>query len=153
MEFGTHDLFIKMALAMVLGIVLGIERIYAHKTAGMRTYALIAMASALFVVIDQSMTDTYSYLGVDPMRIAAQVVSGVGFLGAGIIIFHKEKVTNLTTAASIWVAAGIGMAVGFELYLEAIYATVLTLFVLEGLSYLEKKIKVQLSKKGNYSDD
>lgn len=152
MEFGTHDLFIKLLMAMILGVFLGIERVYAHKTAGMRTYALIAMASALFVVIAQAVTDMYSYANVDPLRIAAEVVVGVGFLGAGIIIFRQKQVANLTTAAAIWIAAGIGMAVGFELYMEAIFATVLTLFVLEGLAFFERKIKKQLDGSSHFSD-
>lgn len=143
------DIIIRLIIAVALGMMLGIERIYAGKVAGMRTYALVSMAAALFVIIVEVMTRTplYLHLAVDPLRMAAAIVSGIGFLGAGLIIFKDDHIANLTTAAGLWVAAGIGMAVGFGLYVPAVTATLLTLFVFYGLALLEKKMKIAIQKK------
>lgn len=155
LPLSSIDLIIKLVLALVLGLVLGVERVYAHKTAGMRTYALVAMGAALFIIISEAMVETYSSLSVNPLRLAAAVISGIGFLGAGLIIFKDNHVANLTTAAGLWVAAGIGMAVGFGLYVPAVIATLLTLFVFAGLALVERKIKLKLKdeKIADYDDE
>lgn len=138
----SNEYFIRLAVAMLLGMFLGIERVLAHKTAGMRTYALVAMGSALFVSISELLFESHgSSAGFDPTRLASQVISGIGFLGAGLIIFKDSKLSGLTTATGIWVSAGIGMASGFGLFSLAISATVLTLFVLIVLWYVEQSIK------------
>jgi uncharacterized membrane protein YhiD involved in acid resistance len=130
----------KLVLAMVLGILLGLERIHAHKTAGMRTYALVTMAAAFFVIIAQGFTTE-----VDPIvRMASQIIVGVGFLGAGLIIFKDGHIENLTTAAGMWMCAGIGMAVGFGMFGEAVFVSVLTFFVLGILSFLERAIRLRV---------
>lgn len=141
------EIFVRLAVAMVLGVILGLERTYAHKTAGMRTYGLVALAAALFVILGQEAIRYYDAYNFDPMRIASQVVVGVGFLGGGMIILRENTVANITTAAGIWVSAGIGMSVGFGMYSLAIFATLLTLFVLEVLALLEKRVKKGMKEK------
>lgn len=136
----------KIALAMLLGIVLGIERIYAHKNAGMRTYALVSMAAAFFVLIAQAAaTAIGADISIDAVtRMASQIIVGVGFLGTGLIIFKDGHIENLTTAAGMWACAGIGMAVGFGMFREAIFVTVLTFFVLGILSFVERAIRLRV---------
>ncbi len=132
----------KLGLAMVFGMIIGIERIIAHKTAGMRTYALVAAGSALFVIISDMVGTLYANNpNFNPTQIAGQIVTGIGFLGAGLIIFKDSKITGLTTATSIWVSAGIGMACGFGLTDLAIIATALVLFVFIVLYFIEQQIR------------
>lgn len=136
------DIIIKLSVALLLGVVLGLERVWAHKTAGMRTYALVSLGSALFVTI--SMLVLESYIGLtnfDPLRMAAQIIVGVGFIGTGVIFTRGDELKGLTTATGLWVAAGIGMACGFGLFNLAILATVLTLFVFVILWFVEAAIK------------
>jgi len=138
------DIFIKLSVAMLLGVVLGIERTVAHKTAGMRTYGLVSMGAALFVIISEIVSQRYlDFNSFDPLRMASQVIAGVGFLGAGLIIFQEagQRVSGLTTAAGLWVSAGIGIAAGFGFFSLAIFATILSLFVFTILWFIEKKIK------------
>jgi len=138
------DIFIKLSVAMLLGVVLGIERTVAHKTAGMRTYGLVSMGAALFVIISEIVSQRYlDFNSFDPLRMASQVIAGVGFLGAGLIIFQEagQRVSGLTTATGLWVSAGIGIAAGFGFFSLAIFATILSLFVFTILWFIEKKIK------------
>src|SRR6185436_11933372 len=108
----------------------GVERLYAHKTASMRTYALVSMGASMFILISTTIVGKYmNNANFDPLRMAAQIISGAGFLGAGMIIFQEKKLTGITTAAGLWVSAGIGMACGFGLYTLAIFGTILTLFI------------------------
>lgn len=135
------DLLLKLALAVVLGGAIGLERQIAGKPAGLRTNILICLGSAL--LMDLSMRIGLSTTGVrtgDPGRIAAQVVSGIGFIGAGTIMQAKGEVTGLTTAATIWVVAAIGLAVGAGLYVEACGAGVMVTVVLAGLGQLEYRL-------------
>lgn len=128
----------QILLAAFLGALVGAERELARKPAGIRTYALVSMGACLFTIISifagefarNILNDSSAF--TDIARIAAQVVVGIGFLGAGLAIFHGEKVRGLTTAAGVWVAAAIGMAVGFRMYSVAIFTTfvVLLIFVL-----------------------
>jgi len=119
------NLFWRLFLAALLGLAIGVNREIAHKSAGMRTHALVALGSALFSIISSSFVGPT----VDPTRIAAQIVTGIGFLGAGLIVFHESRVKGLTTAAGVWVAAAIGMAVGFNMQALAIFTTILTILV------------------------
>ncbi|MEK7558578.1 MAG: MgtC/SapB family protein [Patescibacteria group bacterium] len=140
----TTDFLVKLFVAVVLGMALGLERVVAHKTAGMRTYALVSMGSALFVIISEMVSMNYinaSGINLDPLRLASNIIVGVGFLGAGLIIFKDSQLVGLTTATGLWVAAGIGTAVGFGLYSLAVVATALTLFVFTVLWYVESRIK------------
>jgi putative Mg2+ transporter-C (MgtC) family protein len=140
--------FGNLLLALVLGIVLGIERTFAHKTAGMRTYALVSMGSCLFVLISRLVIDPAIVPGGDGLRLAQGVVTGLGFLCGGVIIFTQQQISGLTTAAGIWVAAAIGMAVGYGLFAIAIFATIATLFVFTVLLFVEH-VMVKLDKPTN----
>ena len=132
------EMSVRVLIALALGLFIGIERIRAHKVAGPRTYALVAMGSALFVVAGELVNREYG-LGSDGLRIAAQIVAGVGFLGAGIIMFKDNQVTGLTTATGLWVAAGIGVACGFGLYTLAIIATIATFVTFAVFWKIEEK--------------
>lgn len=131
---------IPLLVAMVLGMALGIERFIAGKSAGMRTYTLISVGSALFVIISQVVATTNPAYTYDPLRIAAQVVAAAGFLGVA-AIFHKDnQVSGVTTASGLWVASGIGMACGFGLYQIALFVTILSLVIFIFLWFIEKGI-------------
>lgn len=137
------ELFIQLIVALLLGALLGFERLLAGKDAGMRTFGLVAVGSCLFIIIGESVLKEYgNTFGMDPLRMASSIVTGIGFIGAGLIIFQHE-LKGLTTAAALWVASAIGVAVGFKLYIIAMFTTFLTLFVCVGLwfveRYLEKK--------------
>lgn len=141
-DVGTIDILTRLGIALLLGMIIGIERVWAHKTAGMRTYALVAMGAALFIIISEMVGVQYlNIYTFDPTRIAAQIVMGVGFLGTGLIFSRESKLIGLTTATGLWVSAGIGMAAGFKLYGVAVIATALTLFVFVVLWYVEELIK------------
>ncbi len=130
----------KLLLSLVLGAVIGLERRRKAQVAGLRTFALISMGATLVMLV--SIYIPQVYLGLkngDPGRIAAQVVSGVGFLGAGAIIQMKASVRGLTTAAGIWMAACIGLAVGAGMYWISIVATLLIIFILVNIERLEQR--------------
>lgn len=138
----TMSIVLRLFIAVILGMVIGTERVWAHKTAGMRTYALVAMGSALFVIISNEMVNYYAgYAGMNPLMIVSQIVVGVGFLGAGIIFNKDSKLVGLTTATSLWVSAGIGMACGLGLFNIAVIATTFTLFIFIVLWFIEERIK------------
>ncbi len=140
-QFFSNEIFISLIIAMGLGICMGVERFMAGKPAGMRTYALISMGSALFVIISQAVASHSLSYNFDPLRIAAQIVAAAGFLGVG-AMFHKDnQVVGVTTASGMWVAAGVGMACGFGLYSIAITVTFLTLFAFLVLWFVEKQIR------------
>lgn len=131
----------KLLLSLVLGAVVGLERRHKGQIAGMRTFALISMGATLAMLV--SIYIPQEYMGLkngDPGRIAAQVISGIGFLGAGAIIQMKGSVRGLTTAAGIWMTACIGLAVGAGMFLIAIFACLLIIFVLMFLDYCEKHL-------------
>lgn len=123
----TYVLILRLVLAGVLGGLIGAEREYRSKVAGMRTHLLVAIGAALMFIVS---CHGFGEQG-DPSRVAAQIVSGIGFIGAGAIMVQRRSIHGLTTAAGIWVAAGIGMAVAAGLYAIAVSATVLSLLGLE----------------------
>jgi putative Mg2+ transporter-C (MgtC) family protein len=129
---------IRLILAAVLGGIIGLEREIRDKPAGLRTNMLICVGSALFMSLS---TQVAKLLGGDPTRIAAQIISGIGFLGAGAVLHSHGFVLGLTTAATIWVAAGVGMALGSGMYLVAIFATAMSLVTLYFLSFVEDRIQ------------
>jgi len=130
----------KLVLSMLLGAIIGIERRRKGQIAGLRTFALISMGATLAMLISIYIPQVYFGLkNGDPGRIAAQVVSGVGFLGAGAIIQMKGSVRGLTTAAGIWMAACIGLAVGAGMYLISIIATLLIIFILVNIERIEMR--------------
>jgi putative Mg2+ transporter-C (MgtC) family protein len=137
-EINTTSAVFRMFLSLLLGCCVGYERKRKGQMAGMRTFALIAMGATLAMIL--SIYVPQEYLGLkngDPGRIAAQVVTGIGFLGAGAIIQMKGSVRGLTTAAGIWVIAAIGMSVGVGMYVLAIVSTLLILVVLVAMERLE----------------
>jgi putative Mg2+ transporter-C (MgtC) family protein len=124
---------IRLILAAVLGGIIGLEREIRDKPAGLRTNMLICVGSTLFMGLS---TQVAQLLGGDPTRIAAQIISGIGFLGAGAVLHSHGFVLGLTTAATIWVVAGVGMAVGSGMYWVAIFATAMSLVTLYFLSFI-----------------
>ena len=132
----TWDFILRLFVAGALGAVIGLDREYRAKEAGYRTHFLVSLGSAIIKI---------EGIDLDPSRVAAQVVSGIGFIGAGTIIFQKQIVRGLTTAAGIWATSGIGLAVGAGMYWLGISATILTLIGLEALSYLFKSIGMKSS--------
>lgn len=128
---------LKLVAALLFGGIVGLEREYRSKDAGFRTHFLVALGAALFTIISQ-----YGFGdGVkDSSRVAAQVVSGIGFIGAGLIVFQKNTVRGLTTAAGLWVTAAIGMACGVGMYALAAIVTVLILLGLEVLNEIIPQI-------------
>ena len=122
-----YEMILRLGLALLFGALIGVERVRAGKKAGIRTLALVSMGSALFVVISELVVAQYGHYDLDPLRVTAQIVTGIGFLGAGMIIFKGDHVSNLTTAAGVWVAAAIGVATGFGMYSIAVAVTVLVI--------------------------
>ena len=120
-------LLIPVALSLVLGFVIGFERKQRSKEAGIRTHTIVCMGSALMMVISKHAFAEFA--DFDPGRIAAQIITGIGFLGAGIIVYRKNSIHGLTTAAGVWATAGIGMATGAGLYVLAVGATVLMIAI------------------------
>ncbi len=137
------EMALRLFVAAALGAIVGLEREQKEWVAGLRTHILVTLGAALAMMVStHGFEDVLGEKGfdVDPSRVAAQVVSGVGFLGAGTIIFLKQEVIKgLTTAASIWSLAVVGLAVGGGMYAAAIIATFLILFVLGGIKWIEKK--------------
>lgn len=142
-EINTWSSIYKLLLSMILGAMVGYERKRKGQTAGVRTFSLIAMGATLAMIL--SVYVPQEYLGLkngDPGRIAAQVVTGIGFLGAGAIIQMKGSVRGLTTAAGIWMVAAIGMCVGVGMYWLSLVATLLILFILVQLEKFEHKVSI-----------
>ena len=127
------DLLLQLVLAVVLGGAIGVERELKGRPAGLRTNILICIGAALFTALSYRMSEG----GGDPGRVAAQVLTGVGFIGAGTILHTRGAVTGLTSAATIWVVAAIGMTLGTRAYFEAVGTTLLVLIVLAGLGRFE----------------
>lgn len=128
------DLLLRIALAGLLGGLIGLERQLRAKDAGLRTHVLVGIGSALFMIVSKYGFEDIlqeNHVALDPSRVAAQVVSGVGFLGAGTIIIQKQIVKGLTTAAGMWVTSAIGLVIGSGMYAIGIYGAFMTLFVLE----------------------
>jgi len=142
LDQGTLIIIIRLSVSLLLGGIIGAERVWAHKTAGIRTYALVAMGSALFVLISNEMVQAYAgFSGMNPLMIVSQIVVGVGFIGTGLIFTKDSKLMGLTTATGLWVSAGIGMASGFGLIKIAIIATILTLFIFIVLWFIENLLR------------
>ncbi len=135
------EIFIQLFIALFLGALIGTEREYKKKSAGIKTHALVSLGAALFIVIG-----FYSFYGAnglqvsfDPSRVIAAVVVGVGFIGGGLILKRDHEVEGLTTAAGLWIAAAVGAAVGLKLYFPAIFTVLLTLFVFHAISFFQNK--------------
>jgi len=119
--------FLELGIAFLLSAAVGLEREIRHKSAGLRTYTVVGTAAALFLLISKyGFTDVLvaDRIVLDPSRVAAQIVTGIGFIGAGLIFVRDDRVAGLTTAATVWLVTGIGMACGAGLPLMAVAATV-----------------------------
>lgn len=139
-------LIFRLVAAGLLGGIIGLEREFRAKEAGVRTHFIVALGSALFMIISEFAFEGKQH---DAARVAAQVVSGIGFIGAGVIIFQRNVIRGVTTAAGLWVAAAIGLACGDGMYAVAIAATLLTVSCLEmmhfvNLHYNEKVVDITL---------
>ena len=118
------DMVVKLIVALALGLIVGIEREFVGKEAGTKTYSLVTLGAALFTIL------SFDPNFPDPSRIIAQIITGIGFIGAGLIIFHENKIHGLTTAAGLWTMAGVGVAAGMGYYFLAVVSTLLVLFIL-----------------------
>lgn len=139
----NYDFILRLFVAGAMGVLIGLEREYRAKEAGYRTHFLVALGSALLMIVSQyGFNDVLQadLVRLDPSRVAAQVVSGIGFIGAGTIILQKQIVRGLTTAAGIWATSGIGLAVGAGMYEIGVAATLLVLIGLEVLSFFFKSL-------------
>jgi putative Mg2+ transporter-C (MgtC) family protein len=125
---------VRLLVALILGAVVGLERERQERAAGLRTVTMVSLGSCLFTIVG-----AYGFPNTDPSRVAAQIVTGIGFLGAGTIFLRKDLVRGLTTAATIWAVAAIGMAAGTEQYVIAIFTTLLILSVLMVLKPIERR--------------
>ena len=138
------EIALRLLVATLLSGIIGLERERGERAAGLRTHALVGMGSCLVMIVSAFGFEDWHYSpgALDPSRMAAQVVSGIGFLGAGVIIFQREGgvVRGLTTAASVWVVSAIGLTVGGGLYITAAVATVVALVILAGLKPLEQRV-------------
>lgn len=133
------EAILRLLLAMIMGGLIGLEREFVNRPAGFRTHTLVCLGSALIMVTGEHLFKTYHQLvNLDPARLGAQVVSGIGFLGAGTIMNDGHRVRGLTTAASLWVVGCVGLAVGAGFYTGAIAAFVLAYFTLIFLKRFER---------------
>jgi len=142
------QIVIRLTLSLILSGLIGLERQILRRNAGLRTHILVCIGSCLIMLTSLYVFDIYkNTVSLDPSRIAAGVITGIGFLGAGPIIRDSEGIKGLTTAASLWVVAGIGMAVGCGFYRAALFTTFLSLTVLfffrrmEGKIFLDSKFR------------
>jgi putative Mg2+ transporter-C (MgtC) family protein len=147
MTLHEAEVLFRLVLAAILGGVVGFEREVHGRPAGIRTYLILGLGSALIMVVSLYLSAGVGdkllpeALRVDPARIAAQAVTGIGFLGAGVILRYKDTIRGLTTAACVWVVCAIGLAVGAGFYLFSTVVTALTVFSLVGIKAMEKKLK------------
>jgi putative Mg2+ transporter-C (MgtC) family protein len=133
------EMIVRLLLAVVLGILVGVEREISHRPAGLRTHALVSLGACLFTIT------SIDYFNMDPARVAAGIVTGIGFIGAGSIIAEKGRVQGITTAASLWCVAAIGLAVGAGAYVLAVVSTVLVF----GILWLKRAEKTPQEKDKN----
>ncbi|MDD5729265.1 MAG: MgtC/SapB family protein [Victivallales bacterium] len=142
MILGTSQIVCRLILAALLSGIIGCERELHGRAAGLRTTILVGVGSCLIMMTSMYMQQLYQgVVPVDPTRIAAQVVSGIGFLGAGTILRYRASVLGLTTAAGIWSVAGIGLAIGSGFYVAGLLTTAIIFLVLVALSRFERKLK------------
>lgn len=149
-ELNAMTIIIRMFLAVLIGGLVGVERGLQNRTAGLRTYILVCLGSALVMMTNQYITD-HLQAGGDPTRMGAQVISGIGFLGAGtIIVTSRNRVTGLTTAAGLWAAACVGLAIGIGFYEGAIAGGIAILAVMTLLRPLKRVIEGRTHKVNCY---
>ena len=139
---GMGEICLRLACAMLVGLVIGTEREYTHRPAGMRTHILVALGACVISVTGELIFNHYSTMGAtpDPARLSAQVVTGVGFLGAGTIMREGPTVKGLTTAASLWAVACLGLAAGFGYYAVAVFGMIFIFVTLTIFEWLQKML-------------
>ncbi len=149
MDLSTTEIIIRMAVAIGLGSLLGLERSLAGKGAGIRTYAMVSIGSSLFAIVSQ-LVHAPLLATENPLSLAPAIISGIGFIGAGLVLFQAEehRITGITTAAGLWVAAGAGMAAGYGLFTLGIIATVAAFLVFTIFWFFERAA-VKFSYKSN----
>ncbi len=132
----------QLFLATFLGALIGFEREWKKKKAGLQTYSLVVLGSCLFTLLAFQFFDNFLGKGInfDPSRVIQAVATGIGFIGAGVIFFREDRVEGLTTAAGLWTAAAIGVAVGANFYFLAMVSTFFAILILAGLGLFEEKI-------------
>lgn len=133
----NSEIFVRLFVAVIFGGLIGLERQLAKKTAGLRTFSLVSLGSALLAII--SILLSQKFLSVDISRIPSQIITGIGFIGAGIIIFHGIHPKGITTAAGLWVSSAVGIAVGFGFYSLAAFTTLLTILIFVVFWFFEEK--------------
>jgi len=141
--FLDWEIILQLVLAMVLGGLVGLEREFHRKEAGLRTFILVCLGATLFTVISLQFSESFlekTGIAYDPTRIIGQIVLGIGFLCAGLIIFRGARIEGLTTAAALWITAAIGATIGVGFYFLAIFATFLTVLVLAVFRLIEEKL-------------
>jgi len=147
--FTDAQILTRLALTLLLSGLIGLERQVHRRSAGLRTHILVSLGSCLIMLTSMYVFDIYkNQTGIDPARIAAGVITGIGFLGAGTIIRDREGIKGLTTAASLWVVAGIGLAVGCGFYRAGLYTTALVLIALVFLRHIESTVLGKEEKRG-----
>jgi putative Mg2+ transporter-C (MgtC) family protein len=149
----NFQMVLRVLISIILGFTIGIERELTNKSAGLRTHILVCLGSTIFTLLS-----IYGFLGNDvasgirithdPARIAAQIITGIGFIGGGAVLRHGATISGLTTAASLWITSSVGMAVGAGFYTVAIIASILTLIVLVGVRKLERGVLIRHTRKG-----
>lgn len=151
-EPGLIEICLRLACAMLVGLVIGTEREYTHRPAGMRTHILVALGACVISITGELMFHQYTPLGgnADPARLSAQVVTGVGFLGAGTIMREGFSVKGLTTAASVWAVACLGIAAGFGYYALAVFGMVFIFVTLTIFEWIQQKLVIKSPKKLDY---
>lgn len=164
----TYDFLVKLGVALFLGLSIGMDRQLKHKPLGVKTSMVISVASCLITIVSIESVNKFSLPGhtnMDPLRLAAQIVSGVGFLGAGVILRRSNDViSGLTTASMVWAASGLGIAVGAGFYFEAVTATILIILAINlfplilrwigprSLRQRDLSIKIVVDGRGNLDD-
>ena len=136
-------MFVKLLLAMLLGAIVGTERaVLGHQAAGTRTFGLVSLGACLFIIVNNYVNSAYvGVVDFQPTYVAAAIVTGIGFIGGGLIIFRGEALHGVTTAAGLWIAAALGVAVGYNLYSVAVFTVVLALIMFIGMWWVEDKFK------------
>jgi putative Mg2+ transporter-C (MgtC) family protein len=146
MDFNQTQIIFQLLAAIILGGLLGLEREYKRKEAGLQTYSLVCLGSCIFTIISTEISKIYtdflnqSIISLDPSRIILAIATGIGFIGAGVIIHRHEHIEGVTTAAGLWATAAIGTAIGFKFYFTAIVASILIIFIFIVFGILERTI-------------
>jgi putative Mg2+ transporter-C (MgtC) family protein len=146
MDFNQIQIIFQLLAAVILGGLVGLEREHKRKEAGLQTYSLVCLGSCIFTIISTEISKIYtdflnqSIISLDPSRIILAIATGIGFIGAGVIIHRHEHIEGITTAAGLWATAAIGTAIGFKFYFTAIVASILIIFIFIVFGILERTI-------------